>query len=175
MQICDGTVALFLDGRVTLVLLPGFYGVTGGVFDVLQGALERGWFVLSSPILSGLFSLLPFPFSSALLARCLVEANSRDAALMEGRTPGVLPRRVSPSAREISLLQQDCFSGGRGRAQSACKCACWRGENQTVAFSRANFLQEQGRREVVPQIGASPANCIDKIMKVFVCTCSCCV
>lgn len=83
-HICDGRVTLFLSGRVPLFLanlrwhtdfIPRWQSdftapswllwCNCRIFDVLQGALERGCLVLSSPILSALFSLLPFPFSSA--------------------------------------------------------------------------------------------------------------
>lgn len=104
-----------------------------------------------------------------------MEANRRDAALMEGRTPGVLPRRVSPSAREISMLQQDCFSGEKG-GEPNLPANVHVGEGEIKPWHLAEPIFSRSRaREVVPQIGASPANCIDKIMKVFVCTCSCCV
>lgn len=142
---------------------------------MLRGALERGCLVLSSPILSGLFSALPFPFLPCLLASCPLEANRRDAALMEGRTPGELPRREPPSTRGISMLQRDCFSGERGESPICLQmCVLERGKIKPWRLAEPIFSRSRAR-EVVAQIGASPANCIDKIMKVFVCTCSCCV
>lgn len=144
MQICDGTVALFLDGRVTLLLLPGLLWCNWRGFDVLQGALERGWLVLSSPILSGLFSLLPFPFSS-LSGTLPGGSKSQGCCTDGGKDPRCASQEgVSISQRNLNAPARLLFWGKGGRAQSACKCACWRGGNQTVAFSRANFLQEQG-------------------------------
>lgn len=65
-----------------------------------------------------------------------------EAALMEGRTPGALLRRVAPSDGAIATLRQDCFSGGGGSAICLQMCMLEE-ENQSGAFSRANFLSDR--------------------------------
>jgi len=96
---------------------------------------------------------------------------------MEGRTPGVFLRRGAPSDGEIAALQQDCFSGVGKSAICLQKCVLEKAKSN-CCVEQSQFprrLGGGGAREVVAQSGASQVNCIDKIMKVFVCTCSCCV
>lgn len=87
------------------------------------------------------------------------------AVLVEGRTPSTVLRRVPPS------LQQFLCWGWGGSA--VCLQMCMEGGKQSTAFSKASFLlqwEAMGWRMVFPKL-----NCIDNIMKVFVCTCSCCI